>query len=209
MLNVKACSWSQLFCTATHTHTKEEEATENARQKTDTPEKNYIERLSSGKVYAVHLFVLVSSVKIFAYHNRKIVQKKYQRDRKKRTIHRKKKNRIIIHEQTFTLSVVCIPQKSQLNKMFENFIFAGAMNTRRCLSHFRFAAVAIVIIFCAPSTFLHELICSNRCHFPNNFTFLSFSFSIIIADILGYIFSHINTKNKLLEYEKRKNWDVM
>lgn len=90
--------------------------------------KHYIERLSSGKVYAVHLFVLVSSVKIFAYHNRKSVQKKHQRPKKAHhppVLPRKK----LFHEQTFTLSVVCIPQKSQLNKMFENFIFPGAMNT--------------------------------------------------------------------------------
>lgn len=151
MLNVKACSWSQLFCTATHTHTKEEEATENARQKTDTPEKNYIERLSSGKVYAVHLFVLVSSVKIFAYHNRKIVQKKYQRDRKKRTIHRKKKKQNYNSRTNFY--IICCVHTAKVSTKQD----VWKLYFCRC---YEYAALSIAFPICR---------CSHRHHLLRSF----------------------------------------
>lgn len=92
----------------------------------------YTEPLSSGKVYAVHLFVLVSSVKIFAHHTENRASKSIWMPKKPTTPshHPKKK----YYPKKLLHYLLCIPQKSQLNKMFANFIFfPGTLNALRCL----------------------------------------------------------------------------
>lgn len=102
----------------------------------------YTEPLSSGKVYAVHLFVLVSSVKIFAHYTENRASKSISMPKKPTTPshHPKKK----YYPKKLLHYLLCIPQKSQLNKMFANFIFSRCSECATLSSRFRLPLSSLV-----------------------------------------------------------------
>lgn len=93
----------------------------------------YTEPLSSGKVYAVHLFVLVSSVKIFAHqpHWKPSIEKHFNAEKTDHTISPPEKK--ILPEETFTLSAVHTAKVSTKQDVCELYFFPGALNALRCL----------------------------------------------------------------------------
>lgn len=111
--------------------------------------------MSSGKVYAVHLFVLVSSVKIllttsknpktiniqhWSKSTNRSAEQQMRREQKKYITRWGKYYEKLLHY------LLCIPQKSQLNKMFKNFIFLVLCSC--CLS----------ISGCAVAMFVHSFV---------------------------------------------------
>lgn len=131
----------------------------------------YTEPLSSGRVYAVHLFVLVSSVKIFAHYTENRASKSISMPKKPTTpSHHPKK---ILPEETFTLSAVHTAKVSTKQDVCELYFFP--------VFRMRYAVFPVPIaVVVARSTFLHELICWNRFHFPSHFTFFLSLFSAVL-----------------------------